>query len=1054
MEPATTRGQSIHASRTLSGRPAERGAHDASIVVNRRLEIVSCAGSVAKYLLAPDPRPGSALAAVLTPELSAPALGALRRAAAHDAADGVSVSWSCGAATVTLHARRVRREHDDELLLSFLDPAEVETTDMEPMTNVGSELDFALDRLRLETALRNLELVNTELSLANQEAAALNEELRRRAEDLEAAQAETQAVVMELGERERQWREACARIEREAADLRDILDSAAVATLALDADLNIRFFTPPATALFGLIASDVGRPLADLAPRVADDYLTEDIESALGGVAFATREARARDGRWFLRKIAPCKKAEGRAGGVVITFCAITELKRVERELADSRDFLENVLETVRRPLLTFDHMLKVRFVNKACRELFDAAGDLFLGRALDETPANPVAPFVAEMLWPGPGAFSEIENHRIEIATEQKGKLVLLATLRRIKGSSEEAFLLALEDVTEKERLEQSLAAVTRGLEQANRLKSQFLAAASHDLRQPLQTMCLLSAILRRKLTGRTLQLSAKFDETIEAMNGVVNAILDINQLEAGAITPAVQSFPVDMLLNKLFAEFSTPVQAKGLDWRVVSCGATIRSDPRLLIQILRNLVSNAIKFTAAGKILIGCRRRGDAVSIEVLDTGPGVPESEISSIFEFFHKGAENPKGANDGLGLGLAIVRHLATMLGHEVRVDSRFGEGSRFRVLAPLGEADAAVAARPALPPPPPAMKDRGGSILIVEDEPSVRESLQMLLEAEGHEVRAAASGPEGLRLVESGACAPELIVVDYSVPGGMNGLETIDAIRAALNCKTPAVALTGDVSSAAIERIRPRADVHLTKPVQADELLEAIRKLRADARPSAEARPVGSVPGLAPPCDDKRRGTTLYVLDDDPNVRNSLCELLESCGYATKPLTSGRDALVDVAFRREDCLILDAGLPDMDGFEVLARLKTASPRPSVIMITGRGDVESAVRAMREGACDFLEKPFSPEQLLNGVDRALATRAEPVVDVALDARRRLGRLTERQRSVLDLIVEGRANKVIANDLGIGQRTVESHRATLMKKLGARTFADLIRIAIAAR
>ncbi|WP_395665746.1 response regulator [Methylocella sp.] len=1059
MGTTTTRSQRDYASRALPAQPVDPDGADACVVVNMRFEILSCAGPVARYLTSPDPRPGSALAAALPPGLSGPALGALRRAAGPCAAGGASAVWRGGGVLVTLHARRVRDDGDDAILLSFsedADDAEDEgardpdaITEPQSMTSVETELDFGVDRTRLEDALRTLELVNDGLALANHEAATLNEELRRRVDELEAAQAEARALNGELREVNRRLEEDRARDARAAAGLLDILESADVATLALGADFSIRFFTPRATGLFGLIASDVGRPLSDLAPRVEDIHLTDDIRSALAGRPVAAREVRARDGSWFLRMTAP-RRFGGDDAGVVITYVAIGGLKRAEDELRAAGAYLESVLETVRKPLLTFDRSLSVRSVNKACRELFDADREAFLGRPLGETPAAALAPFLMDMLWPGSATLGDVENHRLQIETPGGGELILLTTLRRMAGACDDAFLLSLDDVTEKERVEESLAAVTRGLEKANRLKSQFLAAASHDLRQPLQTMCLLSAILRRKLTGRALQLSAKFDETIEAMNGVVNAILDINQLEAGAITPVIQSFPADMLLNKLFAEFDTLVQAKGLDWRLVGCGAVVKSDPRLLIQILRNLVSNAIKFTASGKILIGCRRRGDAISIEVLDSGPGVRESEIASIFEFFHKGAENLKGSDDGLGLGLAIVRHLATMLGHEVKVQSRFGRGSRFSVLVPLGEAEATVDAKPARLPPP-VMRDRACRILIVEDEPSVRESLEMLLEAEGHAVCAAASGPAALRLVESGVCLPDLVIVDYSVPGGMNGLETIDAVRGALGRRTPAIALTGDISSAAIEKIKAGADAHLTKPVQADDLLDAIQALRADARAAAESCLAGELPHLPPPREELREAT-VYIVDDDSNVRSSLRELLESCGYAARPLASGLD-VEGLAFRPEDCLILDANLPDLDGFEVLARLKSAAARPSVIMITGRGDVDTAVRAMREGACDFLEKPFSPEQLLKSLGRALEAKA-PAADVRREARQRVGRLTERQRAVLDLIVAGRANKVIANDLGIGQRTVESHRATLMKKLGVRTFADLIRMAIAAR
>ena len=176
--------------------------------------------------------------------------------------------------------------------------------------------------------------------------------------------------------------------------------------------------------------------------------------------------------------------------------------------------------------------------------------------------------------------------------------------------------------------------------------------------------------------------------------MSSMLDKLLDINQLEAGIVRPAIVDFPIKGLLDELRTEFTYHAATNGLDWRVVPSSLTVRSDPRLLEQIIRNLLSNAVKYTNEGKLLLGCRRRGDKLRIEVWDTGPGIPELELQAIFEEFHQ-LDNPaRERSKGLGLGLAIVQRLADLLGHKIDVRSRLGAGSVFTIEVPLGRAEAA------------------------------------------------------------------------------------------------------------------------------------------------------------------------------------------------------------------------------------------------------------------------------------------------------------------------------------------------------------------------
>ncbi len=213
-----------------------------------------------------------------------------------------------------------------------------------------------------------------------------------------------------------------------------------------------------------------------------------------------------------------------------------------------------------------------------------------------------------------------------------------------RTQDNGVEGVVITFTDITERRRAGDALVAAQRQAELANIAKSRFLAAASHDLRQPLQTLSLVQGVLAKKIKdGKiedALNLVARIDETVGAMSGMLDALLDINQIEAGTVHAEIVDFPIDDLLGRLREEFTYHAQAHGLALRVVPCGLSIRSDPRLLEQMIRNLLSNALKYTRHGKVLLGCRRREGMLSIEVWDTGVGIPDEELEAIFEEYHQ------------------------------------------------------------------------------------------------------------------------------------------------------------------------------------------------------------------------------------------------------------------------------------------------------------------------------------------------------------------------------------------------------------------------------
>ena len=463
----------------------------------------------------------------------------------------------------------------------------------------------------------------------------------------------------------------------------------------------------------------------------------------------------------------------------------------------------------------------------------------------------------------------------------------------------------------------------------------------------------------------------------------------------------------------------------------------------------MIRNLLSNAVKYTNEGKILLGCRRRGDKLRIEVWDTGIGIPEEQLQEIFEEFHQLDNSARERGKGLGLGLAIVERLADLLDHAVDVRSRPGKGSVFAVEVPLG--------RDASPWQPRLDRSEGkdvaqqaGAILIVEDDPSVREMLALLLEGEGHRTTTAEDGRKALELAARGAIRPNVVIADYNLPKGLNGLQVVAGLRETLGHEIPAVILTGDISTDTLREIAYGGHLHLNKPVKAKELTDLIQHCLAESRPLAQAstrQPAEAAGGPRPP--------TIFVVDDDSAVREAMRDLLRDDGRTVEIYASSEAFLEAYRPGRDGCLLVDAQMPGMGGLALLQRLHSEGTRLPAIMITGQGDVPMAVEAMKAGAADFIEKPIRRDELFASIERALEhTRDSTKFSVQRDAAAtRLADLTTRQRQIMELVLAGHPSKNIAADLGISQRTVENHRAAVMKKTGSHSLSALIRLALAA-
>ncbi|HEY2047991.1 MAG TPA: chemotaxis protein CheB, partial [Caulobacteraceae bacterium] len=330
----------------------------------------------------------------------------------------------------------------------------------------------------------------------------------------------------------------------------------------------------------------------------------------------------------------------------------------LEKHKTSSND-LQNIIYSTDLAMLFLDVDLNIRFFTPTTKSLFNVIPS-DIGRPLADLSS--LAPDLALA-----GDALAVLHSRAPVERDIETTTGLCFTRRilpyRTLDNGVEGVIITFTDVTEARQAAQALEAARAKAELADAAKSRFLAVASHDLRQPLQSLALIQGLLSRTaLDDRAKGLVARFEQTVGLMTGMLNTLLDINQIEAGVVRPTPVSFVIDDVLRRIETEFSLQAQSQKLDLRIVPCRRSIRSDPRLLEQVIRNLVSNALKYTKTGKVLIGCRRRGDQLAIEVWDTGIGIAPADLPAIFEAYHQIDNAARERGRGLGLGLAIVDRL--------------------------------------------------------------------------------------------------------------------------------------------------------------------------------------------------------------------------------------------------------------------------------------------------------------------------------------------------------------------------------------------------------
>ncbi len=516
--------------------------------------------------------------------------------------------------------------------------------------------------------------------------------------------------------------------------------------------------------------------------------------------------------------------------------------------IQSSRDQLQHALDHAKQGICVFDANLTLTAWNREFAELFGLPpGMLRQGVGLDE-----IVRFNAGRGTYGPGDSEDFVAERVArlLYDDQPNRLRLLSTNRVIEVRSarlpDGGIVTTYTDVTETVLAEETLEAANEMLEKrvgertaelqrlnaelerakneadaANLSKTRFLAAASHDILQPLNAARLYASSLTEGVNqidpDERKNLARNVDVSLEAVEEIIGALLDISRLDAGATRPEISDVPVADLMRTLEIEFAAFARAKGLRLVFVSTSLAVRTDRRLMRRLLQNLISNALKYTIEGRVLVGCRRVSGAARIEVWDTGLGIPPEHERAVFAEFKRLDQGARIAR-GLGLGLSIVERLGRVLEQPIGLRSRPGKGSVFYVTAPLGRAALALRAEAGAPEPPPAGEPLEGlKVLAIDNEPRALQGLSGLLSRWGCRVATAHGLDEAMAALDTFG-APDVIIADYHLDSG-DGVAAIRTLRERLGRATPAILATADRSPEVRDKAAREDAVVMNKPLK-------------------------------------------------------------------------------------------------------------------------------------------------------------------------------------------------------------------------------------------
>jgi two-component system, sensor histidine kinase len=496
--------------------------------------------------------------------------------------------------------------------------------------------------------------------------------------------------------------------------------------------------------------------------------------------------------RWYRFRVFPSRE------GLAFYGRDVTAERLLQEDLERQRTLLETIIESVPDPMYAKDLEGRCITLNSAAARVHGCGRRDVIGRTdADLFPPDAAVAMRNQELRILETGVTEVVEESLPDRRHGEARVFLTTkTPLRDPSGAISGIIGISRDITEHKAREEALRRAKEEAERANLAKSKFLAAASHDLRQPLQSLTLFTGVLRGHVqSARGQQALIHLEQGLDTLKALLDSLLDVSRLDAGIVKPEITEFPVSAVLDGIAASYGPVAAAKGLGWQVETCTEAVCTDMTLLGRVLRNLVENAVRYTRSGHIRIACRRIEDRLRVEVEDTGIGIPLEQLEQIFEEFHQVDNQARDRSQGLGLGLAIVRRIADLLGHRIETRSRPGEGSIFSIELPLALTEAARL--PISGDADPDQNGQGRLVVVIDDDALVLESLEAILTEWGYRVVAAVSAEAAITQLGQLGRRPDIVIADYRLQDGRTGTEAILAVRALFDHPIPGLILTGE-----------------------------------------------------------------------------------------------------------------------------------------------------------------------------------------------------------------------------------------------------------------